>query len=95
MEKFDKEFNTKFLINCKLYSLRRNNLPSLTYQQVEKTLLKTKWTEGVPEHICEIAQDIENLTVEEVVDVLTKEAITTKYDLGNLEEDFKGENYEK
>ena len=95
MEKFDQEFNIKFLINNRLFALRRNNLPTLTYRQVEDTLYSTKWAKGVPAHLCDIARDIQELKVEEVVNYLTREALTSKYDLANLERDFEGDKYEK
>ena len=95
MEKFDQEFNIKFLITNKLSALKRNNLPTLTYKQVEETLYSTKWEKAVPDHLCDIARDVESLTVEEVVNFLTKEALTNKYDLANLDQDFEGGNYEK
>ncbi len=95
MEKFDQEYNIKFLINNKLFALRRNNLPTLTYKQVEETLYSTKWNKAVPEHLCDIARDVEALTVEEVVNYLTKEALTTKYDLADLDRDFEGGEDEK
>lgn len=95
MEKFDKEFNIKFLITNKLFALRRNNLPTLTYRQVEETLYSTKWEKSVPEHLCDIARDIESLSVEEVVNFLTHEALTSKYDLADLDQDFAGGENEK
>ena len=91
MEKFDQEYNIRFLINSRLFELRRNNLPNLTFGQIEDTLYSTKWKNAVPEHICDIAKDIQDLTVEEVVNYLTKEALTSKYDLADVDRDFEGE----
>jgi len=80
-----------FLLQLKLESLQRNHLATLTYEQVSKTIYNTKWQGGVPAHLNRIAQDINEITVEDVVNYLTKENITTRKPLEQLVSEFEGE----
>ncbi len=67
---FDEQ--TKFLIELKTNQFKRNSLSTLTYKQVENTLENTKWKDGKPSHLCYIAQDINTLTIDEVIEYLTQ-----------------------
>ena len=75
----------------KLENLQRNHLATLTYDQVRKTIYNTKWQGGVPAHLNVIAHDIMEITVEDVVNYLTRENITTRKDLAQLVREFEGE----
>lgn len=81
----------EFLIGLKLKQLQRNSLASLKYEQIERTLFRTKWQKRVPLHICEIASDIDSLTVEDVVNFLTREALVSRNSLSELAESMEGE----
>ncbi len=87
--------DTKFLIELKWSSLRRNCLATITYDQVERTLLNTKWKNGQPTHLCYIAQDVSELTIEDVVNYLTKERITSEFTYGDLLNILEGGNDEE
>jgi len=75
MEKSLINSNIKFLINTKLSEFQRNNVVSINYADIEKTLMATKWKDGIPEHISMVAQDIHNLTLDEVIDTVSLEKI--------------------
>jgi len=85
------EEQISFLLNLKLSNLRREKLSTLTYQQIEHTLLTTRWAKGRPMHINTIARDIDELTVEDIVNCLTREAMVGKNDLTELTDQIKGE----
>lgn len=63
--------NIEFLINSKLKEIKRENVISIGYDDVEKALFSLKWKDGVPEHLNIIAQDIHDITVDEIIDVMT------------------------
>ena len=87
----NREKTIEFLLQLKLENLQRNHLATLTYDQVRKTIYNTKWQGKVPAHLCHIAQDIKDLTVEDVVNYLTMENITSKQDLAELVSEFEGD----
>ncbi len=81
----------RFLIELKLENLQRNHLATLTYDQVSNTIYNARWQGKIPAHLCRIAQDINELTVEDVVNYLTKENITAQRDLAEIVSEFEGE----
>ncbi len=85
------ESKMSFLIDLKVKKLQRESLASLKYNQVERALMNTKWQKRIPMHLCEIASDIDSLTVEDVVNYLTKESLVSKDKLETLASMFEGD----
>lgn len=89
------EKETEFLIDLKLKELQRGSLSRLSYDQVRRTLYNGIWNNGVPAHLSQIANDIRNLTTEDIVKYLTKESWVTKYSLADLADSIEGDRNEE
>lgn len=63
----------RFLIETKVRKLQREQFSSVTYQQVEETLMNEKWQGEIPAHLNKVAADIAALSIQEVVDYITKD----------------------
>lgn len=86
------DVDVRFLINLKLASLQREKLSTITYDQLVQTLTATRWAKGRPLHLNVIAKDISDLTVEDIVNYLTRQALVAKDELADYSEGLKGEN---
>lgn len=83
------------LINLKLASIKRNSLDYLTFKQLQKVLYQTRWRLYVPDSISEIASDIESLTIEEIVKVLTSSDDLLQDSIDKMREELEELGYEK
>ena len=81
-----------FLLNIKLYSLQRSYFNDLTFAQLKEVMFATKWPNGLPEHLYQIAADIEDLNFYEVANYFTKHGKQLEYNFNTLE---GGTNEEK
>ena len=63
----------RFLIETKVRKLQREQFSSVTYQQVEETLMNEKWQGEIPAHLTKVAADIAALSIQEVVDYITRD----------------------
>ncbi len=63
----------------KLQQLRREAIPSLTYQNIEDTLKYWKWRKKMPRTLHEAVNDILSLTADEIVQLLSQRAIVDGY----------------
>ncbi len=63
----------RFLIETKVRKLQREQFSSVTYQQVEETLMNVKWQGEIPAHLNKVAADIAALSIQEVVDYITRD----------------------
>ena len=80
-----------FLLNMKLYELKRNHMPSLTFQQLRGVLYSTRWLKGVPARLNEMARDISSLSFEEVAALLADRELELNDDFDG----YEGEEYEE
>jgi len=78
------EENIRFLIELKVMKLRRNSVSSVTYEQVRNTLYGDLWKERIPNHLNAVCNDIATLSVEKIVDHVTKEKVSADYDIDYL-----------
>jgi hypothetical protein len=74
-----------FLLNIKLYSLQRSYFNDLTFEQLKEVMFATKWQNGLPEHLYQIAADIEELNFYEVANYFTKQGKQLDYNFNTLE----------
>ncbi len=74
-----------FLLNIKLYSLQRSYFNDLTFAQLKEVMFATKWANGLPEHLYQIAADIEELNLYEVANYFTKQGKQLDYNFNTLE----------
>ena len=63
----------RFLIETKVRKLQREQFSSVTYQQVEETLMNEKWQGEIPAHLNKVAADVAALSIQEVVDYITRD----------------------
>lgn len=59
----------------KLQMLQRDGLAQLSYQQLEHVMFGWMWRKGIPESLHEAIEDLFRLNADEVVVVLSKQAI--------------------
>jgi hypothetical protein len=59
----------------KLQMLQRDGLAQLSYQQLEHVMFGWMWRKGIPESLHEAIEELFRLTADEVVVVLSKQAI--------------------
>ena len=78
------EENIRFLIELKVMKLRRNNISSVTYDQISNTLYNDLWKEKMPNHLNAVCNDIANLSVDRIISHVTKEKISADYDIDYL-----------
>ena len=71
---FDNQ-QVKVLILLKLHQLQREELSSLTYQNMVDYLIKKCWKEHFPESLSEIADQVLAVRAEEIVSFLSYQAI--------------------
>lgn len=83
------------LINLKLASIKRNELDNLTFNQLQKVLYNTKWRLYIPDSLSVIANDIESLTVEEIVDYLTSSDDLLEKSVEEFKKELEVLGYEK
>jgi hypothetical protein len=62
-------------IALKLGQIQKENLPNLSYAQFEEALCHIKWSEGLPEKLHAIIQDIFECNGQEIMAYLTNQAI--------------------
>ncbi|KAF0226659.1 MAG: Uncharacterized protein FD133_588 [Erysipelotrichaceae bacterium] len=55
--------------------IQSESLPNLSYDQFEHVLWKIKWSEGYPKHLYQIIEDIMSIKAEEIVKVLSTQAV--------------------
>ncbi|MEG0423436.1 MAG: post-transcriptional regulator [Erysipelotrichaceae bacterium] len=72
---FKENYQIKLAITLKTNQLKREQLPSLTYQFVEATLFGYKWKHTEKLTLHQAIDDIFNLTIGEVVAYLSNQAI--------------------
>ncbi len=65
----------KMTITLRLGMIKSESLPHLSYDQFVSVLWKVKWSEGYPKHIHQIIEDIMSLKAEEIVMVLSTQAV--------------------
>jgi len=80
MRKEVTEQQLKFLIETKVNKLRREQSSAITCDQVEQTLMNSKWQGKIPAHLSVVASDIDTLTVEDVVNYITRDGVPSEYD---------------
>lgn len=80
-----------FLLTIKLYELRRNNLEDLTLAQLKEAAFAVKWPQGLPEHLYQVAQDIEELNYYDITSYFGRQSRQLDYKFDTLE----GGLYEK
>lgn len=66
-------------IVLKLHELQRNDLDSLTYENIEDYLKLFVWKKGFPNSLHEAVNDILSVTADQVVKFLSKQAIIDGY----------------
>ena len=94
MEKYEEQ--VRFLISLKLSTLKRNGNEDLTYKQVEDALWLRKWAKRFPAHLCDIVNDINSLTLEDIEKEETSLDELTEYDIDALVSNLEGDiNEEK
>lgn len=83
-------------IVLKLQQLQRENLPNLTYQNVEDVLYKYLWVHSTPRSLHDAVNDILSLTADKIVRYLSKQAIIEGYkkDLSEFSDLIGGNRYE-
>ncbi|MBV1709119.1 MAG: post-transcriptional regulator [Erysipelothrix sp.] len=59
----------------KLQMLQRDGLAQLSYQQLERVMFGWMWRKGIPASLHEAIEDLFRLSADEVVVVLSKQAI--------------------
>ncbi|MDD2592111.1 MAG: post-transcriptional regulator [Erysipelotrichaceae bacterium] len=72
------EFDIKQLqltVHLKLKQLQREQLSTLTYQNIIDTLFDSVWKDDYPRSLFEAVNDIMNLTADKIVAYLSKKAI--------------------
>ena len=74
-----------FLINTKVRKLQKKRFSSVTYKQVEQTLVNGKWQGKIPAHLSTVASDVAALTIQDVVDYITRDGVPSDYDFDSLE----------
>ncbi len=65
----------KLTMLLKLGQIQSETLPGLSLDQFENALWKIKWAEGHPKHLHQIIDDILSLKTEEIVSVLSQQAV--------------------
>ena len=76
MEKIDLENRQIHLtMLLKLQQLQREALPSLQYKNIEDALRFWKWRKKTPRTLHEAVNDIMSLSADEIVRILSKQAI--------------------
>ena len=68
----------RFLIDTKVRKLQREQYSSVTYNQVEQTLMKGKWQGKIPAHLSAVAADVAALTIQDVVDYITRDGVPSE-----------------
>lgn len=65
----------KTLVIIKLHQLQREELSTLTYQNLLDYLFMKKWKDFLPETLNDIASDVMNIKAQDVVSFLSFQAI--------------------
>jgi len=65
----------KLTMLLKLGQIQSEGLPGLSLDQFENALWKIKWAEGHPKHLHQIIDDIMTLKTEEIVNILSQQAV--------------------
>jgi hypothetical protein len=78
----------------KLQMLQRDGLAQLSYQQLERVMFGWMWRKGIPVSLHEAIEDLFRLSADEVVVVLSKQAIMdgSKKNLSDFNDLIEGVN---
>ena len=76
----------RFLIDTKVRKLQREQFSSVTYKQVEQTLVNGKWQGKIPAHLSTVASDVAALTIQDVVDYITRDGVPSDFDFDSFVE---------
>ncbi|MEG0177446.1 post-transcriptional regulator [Anaerorhabdus sp.] len=86
MQEFDvHNSQVELAIVLKLQQIQRDELPTLTYKNIEEVLYRFIWAQKPPRSLHDAVNDILSLTADKVVRYLSKMAIIDGYNK-NLEE---------
>lgn len=77
--------NIEFLLNMKLFELKREGMDYLNLNNLKDVIYNTKWLINVPSQLHKIAKDINSLTGKEVADYLSSRKVVTDFDFDDLE----------
>ena len=80
--------DVQMVMVLKLQQLQRDELPTLTYEQLERYLMESLWVYRKPMALHEACQDVLHINASDVVVFLTKNAIIdgAKMDLSDFED---------
>lgn len=78
----------RVLLLLKVNQLKREELPTLTYQNLLDYLFNQRWKDYFPENLNDIATDVLSIRAEEVVSYLSYQAIvdSKKHSIGDFED---------
>ena len=76
----------RFLIDTKVRKLQREQFSSVTYKQVEQTLVNGKWQGKIHAHLSIVASDVAALTIQDVVDYITRDGVPSDFDFDSFVE---------
>ena len=74
----------RFLIDTKVRKLQREQFSSVTYKQVEETLVNGKWQGRIPAHLSKGASDVAALTIQDVVDYITRDGVPSDFNFDSF-----------
>lgn len=74
----------RFLIDTKVRKLQREQFSSVTYKQVEETLVNGKWQGRIPAHLSKVASDVAALTIQDVVDYITRDGVPSDFNFDSF-----------
>lgn len=81
------DISVQMVMVMKLNRLRRNDLPGLTYAQLEEYLMKKLWNERAPSSLNDATNQIFKITADDIVNYSSE--VTVKEGIFSKIEDFK------
>ena len=64
------------LLALKLNILRNNGLPDLEYEDLKEAVVHGIWEDKIPDHVSDLADKVLSISSQDVLDSLTKLALT-------------------